>query len=102
MPKLIFVHGDGRRFEVTAETGQSLMAAATANLVPGILGDCGGCVCCGTCEARIDAPWVELLAAQKQDEIALLGDTLRNSPRTRLTCQIDVSERLDGIVIQLP
>lgn len=78
------------------------MEAATANLVPGILGDCGGCVACGTCEALIDAPWSEKLAPQQEDEIALLGDALTRSPRTRLTCQIKVNEVLDGMVIHLP
>lgn len=102
MPKLIFVRRDGQRFEVSAPIGQSLMEAATSNLIPGILGDCGGCVSCGTCEAVIDAPWSENLAPQQEDEIALLGDTLMRSPRIRLTCQINVNEHLDGVVIRVP
>lgn len=78
------------------------MEAATGNLVPGILGDCGGCVSCGTCEARIEPPWSNRLAPQLDDEIALLGDTLVKSPRTRLTCQIKVTNELDGVVVWLP
>lgn len=78
------------------------MEAATGNIVPGILGDCGGCVSCGTCEARIEMPWSDRLAPQLDDEIALLGDTLSRSPHTRLTCQIKVTKDLDGIVVWLP
>ena len=102
MPIVTFVRKDGQEFRVSASPGQSLMEAATGNMVPGILGDCGGCVCCGTCEARIDPPWSDRLHPQQEDEIALLSDTLASSPRTRLTCQIVISEDLDGMVVQLP
>ena len=102
MPKVTFVRRDGHPVVVNADVGQSLMEAATGNLVPGILGDCGGCISCGTCEAQIDAPWCEKLAPQADDERALLGDTLERSPRTRLTCQIVVTPELDGIVVKLP
>lgn len=87
---------------VKAELGQSIMEAATGNLVPGILGDCGGCVSCGTCEAMIDPPWSDKLLPQADDELALLGETLEKSPRTRLTCQIKLTGELDGIVVRLP
>lgn len=102
MPTITFIRRNGQQLEVAAQAGQSIMEAATAHLVPGILGDCGGCVSCGTCEAQIDAPWSEKLDRQLDDEIALLGDTLVQSPRTRLTCQIRMRNELDGIVVRLP
>jgi 2Fe-2S ferredoxin len=102
MPKITFIRKNGQQFEVTAQLGQSIMEVATAHLVPGILGDCGGCVSCGTCEALIDTPWSEKLRPQLDDERALLDDTLIRSPRTRLTCQITVTNDLDGIVVRLP
>lgn len=102
MPTVTFVRRDGHAVVVQAQTGQSLMEAATGNLVPGILGDCGGCVSCGTCEATIEPPWSTKLQPQAPDEIALLGDTLERSPRTRLTCQIKLTEELEGLVVRLP
>jgi len=102
MPKVTFVRRDGQPFVVEADIGQSLMEAATSNLVPGILGDCGGCVSCGTCEARVESPWGEKLKPQADDELALLSETLEKSPRTRLTCQIVMNDALDGIVVHLP
>lgn len=78
------------------------MEAATENLIPGILGDCDGCISCGTCEARIEPLWQDRLTPQRDDEIALRGDTLAKSPRTRLTCRIKVPHELDGIVVWVP
>lgn len=102
MLKVTFVRRDGQPFVVEAQIGQSLMEAATSNLVPGILGDCGGCVSCGTCEASVEGPWQGKLEPQADDELALLGDTLERNPKTRLTCQIVMNDALDGIVVHLP
>lgn len=101
MPTITFVRKAGQEFRVSAQLGQSIMEAATGNMVPGILGDCGGCVSCGTCEAIIDDAWQAKLPPRHDDEIALLGDTLASNPLTRLTCQIQMTDVLDGIVVRL-
>ena len=85
-----------------ADVGQTIMEAASAHLVPGILGDCGGCVSCGTCEAIIDEDWAARLPPRGDDEVDLLHDAQENDPRIRLTCQIQVTDSLDGMVVRLP
>jgi 2Fe-2S ferredoxin len=102
MPTIIFIAKGGQAFRVLAHSGQSIMDAATRHKVPGILGDCGGCVACGTCEATIDEVWSAKLPAQRGDELELIGDILNSKPHTRLTCQIPMTDALDGIVVHLP
>lgn len=102
MPIIVFIGRDGRKIAVDAPLGQSIMQAALDNMVPGIVGECGGCVSCGSCEAVIDPVWQHRLPPRGADECALLGDTLLARPDTRLTCQLNVSESIDGIVVRLP
>lgn len=102
MPTITFIAKGGQAFRVPADPGQSIMDAATSRKVPGILGDCGGCVACGTCEATIDEAWSAKLPARRADELDLIGDTLGSRPHTRLTCQIPMTDALDGIVVHLP
>ena len=91
MPTITFVRKNGQQLRVVAPVGQSLMEAATGNLVPGILGDCGGCVSCGTCEAQIDRPWAERLEPQQADEI------VRTALRSRrVLLVLDNLEHLPG------
>lgn len=102
MLTITFLAKDGKAFHVPAHPGQSVMDAATSSKVPGILGECGGCVACGTCEAMIDDAWSAKLPARRADELDLIGDTLSSKPQTRLTCQIPMTDALDGIVVHLP
>ncbi len=102
MPKIIFVQPDGSQQIVEAAVGESLMDAATANLVPGILADCGGGCSCATCHVYVDAAWVAKLAPADEMEEAMLEGALNPDDRSRLSCQLRVSEALDGIVVHVP
>lgn len=101
-PTIRFVEHDGTEHRVAAEPGQGLMQCAQQAMVPGILGDCGGCCTCGTCHGYIDFHWMPRVGPPNEDERLLLdgGDDVR--PNSRLTCQIVVTPELDGLVVRLP
>jgi len=102
MPKVIFITHDGQEFPVEAEPGRSLMQVALDNMVPGIIGECGGTCSCATCHGYIDAIWADRVPAGNGVESELLSCALEVRPTSRLTCQIPVTEALDGIVVRLP
>jgi 2Fe-2S ferredoxin len=81
----------------------SLKQAALDSMVPGILGDCGGTATCGTCHVYVDAEYVNRLAAPSDDEEMTLSGVLAPvAANSRLSCQIPVSDSIDGIVLRLP
>jgi 2Fe-2S ferredoxin len=102
MPKVTFITHDGQEFPVDAEVGRSLMQVALDNLVPGIIGECGGTCSCATCHGYIDEHWAGRVPAGNGVEADLLSCALDVRPTSRLTCQIPVTDALDGIVVRLP
>lgn len=102
MPKITFIEPGGKPHVVEAAAGRSLMQAATENLVPGIVAECGGSCSCGTCHAFIDAHWFARLPPATAQENSMLEGLLEVQPDSRLTCQIEVTDDLDGMVVRLP
>jgi 2Fe-2S ferredoxin len=102
MPKIIFIEHDGEKHEVAAKVGKSLMRIAVDNMVPGILGDCGGGCNCATCHAYVDADGLDRIPPALDEEKTMLEGALAVAGNSRLTCQITMTEALDGIVIRLP
>ncbi|HSV84657.1 MAG TPA: 2Fe-2S iron-sulfur cluster-binding protein [Ramlibacter sp.] len=102
MPHVTFVLKDGSRREVQASVGTSLMKAALDNGVPGIEAECGGCVTCATCHGYIDAEWSDRVAPPTEEEQVMVECAIDVRPTSRLTCQIHLSEALDGIVVHIP
>ena len=102
MPKIVFVEASGTEHTVDAKVGESVMLAATGNMVPGILADCGGSCTCATCHAYLDERWVDKVPPVGEDEAAMLEGALDTKPNSRLTCQVNVTEELDGAVFRLP
>jgi 2Fe-2S ferredoxin len=103
LPHITFLEADGTVHRVETGAGTSVKQAALDNGVPGILGDCGGNTTCGTCHGYVDPGFLGLLPPVSEDEEAILdgvpGPLAENS---RLTCQITMSEDLDGIIVALP
>jgi 2Fe-2S ferredoxin len=94
---------DGKQQRITGRTGRSLMQAAVSAGVDGIAADCGGCLTCATCHVIVDAGWAARLPALSADEDAMLDMTA--TPRaagSRLSCQIELTTALDGLVVRLP
>lgn len=103
MVTICFIEHDGTRHEVEVSAGTNLMAAAVDNDVPGIDGDCGGNCACATCHIYVDEAWSGLVGGPaSQTEVDLLGFTDMANGRSRLACQVAISEALDGLVVRLP
>ena len=94
---------DGSEITATIANGTNLMQAAVDNNVPGVIGECGGCLSCATCHVFVDNAWVEKTGAVDDFEDAMLdvAETER-SDTSRLSCQIEASDALDGIVLIVP
>jgi 2Fe-2S ferredoxin len=102
MPKIVFIEHSGAEHVVEGDAGRSVMQAAVDNSVPGIVGDCGGNCSCGTCHGFVDARWLASLPAVEAGEQSLLEGLLETQADSRLTCQIEVTAELDGLIIRLP
>lgn len=103
MPRVIYILKDGSRREVEATAGESVMAAAIRNNVPGIEAECGGCLSCATCHVYVDPDFAARLSAMEPDEDDLLtGVAAERRPTSRLSCQIIVDDGLDGLIVEVP
>ena len=98
-----FIAADGSTRTIQAQTGQSLMQAATAANVSGIEADCGGTLTCATCHVIVRAPWSGQLPKPDADEAGMLEFTAAaRQPTSRLACQIQLTPELDGLQVDLP
>ena len=102
MPKIVFIEHNGKQHVVEAEVGKSVMQVALDNAVPGVLGDCGGACSCGTCHCYVDPSWEKTVPAVAEMEEVMLEGTLHTESNSRLSCQIDVTDEMDGLVVRLP
>jgi 2Fe-2S ferredoxin len=102
MPKITYVTQAGQQTTLDVSVGMSVMRAAVANAVPGIDADCGGSCACATCHVYVDAAWVDRVPAPEGAEKDMLDFVLDRQPNSRLSCQIEVTEALDGLVVTTP
>jgi len=102
MPKITFIQHSGETEVVDASVGQSVMEAATGSLIRGIVGECGGSCSCATCHVHVDAAWFAKLKPADDMEAGMLEGAVDPGPCSRLSCQIPVSEELDGLVLRIP
>ena len=103
MPTVIFQLPDGSERKVTAAPGTVLMQAAVANGVQGIVAECGGNASCATCHVYVDPTRAELAGPPNDVEDEMLDFTAaERRPTSRLSCQIQLSDALDGLVVHVP
>jgi 2Fe-2S ferredoxin len=96
-------HPDGTITTATVETGTSMMQAAVDNNVPGIIGECGGTLSCATCHVYVDPAWTDKTGAADDFEDAMLDVAeAERSDTSRLSCQIEASDDLDGLILIVP
>jgi len=100
--KVTFRAPDGETYEIEAASGLSLMQVATSNAVPGLDAECGGVLSCATCHVHVDAQWFEKLTPASEFEEAMMKFVADPHPRGRLSCQIQITEELDGLSVELP
>jgi 2Fe-2S ferredoxin len=102
MPKITFRTADGNEQHVAAETGDSVMQAAIANDVPGIIAECGGSCICSTCHVVVDREWAATVGPPGDDEDLTMEFAPERGEHSRLACQIAVTDELDGLVVHVP
>jgi 2Fe-2S ferredoxin len=99
MPRVLFIGADGVRNELEVSSGILLMEAALDNSVAGIVAECSGACACATCHAYVADVWVDKLPAISEMEDSMLDAVSDRRANSRLTCQIEMNESLDGIEI---
>ena len=102
MPKVTFVQKDGSPSEVNAVVGDSVMETAIDNDIDGIVAECGGACSCATCHVYVENGWLDKLPPPDSLEDGMLDCVIDRRPNSRLSCQIRVSDEIDGIVLRVP
>ena len=102
MAKITFIQHNGTEQTVDGLPGMSVMETAVKNMVAGIDADCGGACACATCHVYIEPDWVEKVGARNPMEEDMLDFAFDVRPNSRLSCQIKVSDALDGLVVHTP
>lgn len=102
MVQITYVQHDGSEKQVQVEAGSSLMQGALDNLVEGIVGECGGACSCATCHCYIDETMIYKTKPADRMETDMLEFAVEVKENSRLGCQIEVSEELEGLVVRLP
>ncbi len=103
MAKITYVEHGGKEHVVDVAPGLTVMEGARDNDIPGIDADCGGACACSTCHVYVDEAWVDRLPPKEAMEEDMLDFAYEPDPRrSRLTCQLKVTEALDGLVVHMP
>jgi 2Fe-2S ferredoxin len=103
MALVTYVDHDGTRHEVEVPTGDSVMRGAVNNMIEGIVAECGGGLACATCHCYVDDDWINKVGAPSESELQMLEATAgERKAGSRLSCQINVTDALDGLVVHLP
>ncbi|WP_404402461.1 2Fe-2S iron-sulfur cluster binding domain-containing protein [Idiomarina seosinensis] len=102
MPTVYFIDADGNQFEAEADSGTNVMEAAVDNFIDGIVGECGGVLSCATCHCYVDEKWQAKLDPPSEQEEDMLDMAVEPKDNSRLSCQIELTDELDGLVVHLP
>ncbi len=102
MVKITYIDHAGEEQTIDAAPGRSLMKNAVRNRVRGIVGECGGNTRCGTCRVYVDGEWLKTMAAPRPDELEMIEFTGDSTPGVRLSCQIEVTDAMEGMSVRMP
>ena len=102
MATIKFIEFDGTEHVVEGANDSSIMEAAVTNLVPGIDADCGGECSCATCHVMVSENWLEKVGLPGEMEESMLDLNPERQENSRLSCQVEVSEDLDGLRVTMP
>lgn len=102
MVRITYIEQDGAEHVVDAEPGMTVMEAAVKNDVPGIEAECGGACSCATCHVYVDADWREATGEPEEMEEDMLDFAFDVRANSRLSCQIKVTDKLDGLRVSVP
>ncbi len=102
MPKITYIDSAGTKRTADAEAGATVMETAIKNSIPGIEAECGGACACSTCHVYVDEAWRAATGEPAPMEEDMLDFAFDVRPNSRLSCQIKVTEALDGLVVRTP
>jgi ferredoxin, 2Fe-2S len=102
MAKITYVEFNGAEHVVDVKSGMSVMEGAVKNNIPGIDADCGGACACATCHVYVDEAWLPKTGDKSAMEESMLDFAENVAPNSRLSCQINVTDALDGLVVRMP
>ena len=102
MAKIKYIEHDGKKHEIDVANGLSVMEGAVQNDIPGIDADCGGGMACATCHVYVKDDWFNKLPKKNEGEDDMIDQAFEPNTSSRLSCQIQVSDNLDGLKVYLP
>ena len=102
MPKITYIDSSGNQKTIEVEIGLTVMEGAIQNNVTGIDADCGGCMACATCHVYVKEEWFNKLPKAEDGEQDMIDMAFEPKKNSRLSCQLIVSDTLDGLVVNIP
>ena len=102
MAKINYIENSGNLHTIEVANGLSVMEGAVQNDIPGIDADCGGGMACATCHVYINEEWFDKLPKKEDGEEDMLDMAFEPKQNSRLSCQLTVSDNLDGLVVNIP
>jgi 2Fe-2S ferredoxin len=102
MAKITYIDHEGTARTVEAESGSTVMESAIKNSIPGIEAECGGACACATCHVYVDEAWTEIVGKPSPMEEDMLDFGFDVKSNSRLSCQIKISDQLDGLIVRTP
>lgn len=102
MSKVTYVETNGTAHEIDVAVGTSVMQAAVNHMIPGIEGDCGGLCACGTCHVHVPEEWADRCGKMDELEEDMLQFAFEVDTMSRLSCQIEMTDELNGLVVHMP
>ena len=102
MPKITYIDQKGNSKTIEVESGLSVMEGAIQNNIPGIDADCGGSMACATCHVYVEDSWFNKIPKAEDAEIDMIDMAYKPKKNSRLSCQISVTDDIDGLIVNLP
>ena len=102
MTKIRYIEHSGKSYTIEVDNGLTVMEGAVQNNIPGIDADCGGGMACATCHVYVKEDWFNKLPKKTEGEDDMLDQAFEPNSSSRLSCQITVSDELNGLVVHLP
>ena len=102
MPKITYITSENETHTIDVDNGLTVMEGAVQNNIPGIDADCGGGMACATCHVYVKEDWLNKLPLKEDGEEDMLDMAFEPKKNSRLSCQIIVSDELDGLIVNIP
>ena len=102
MTKITYIEHNGKEHTIDVQNGLTVMEGAVQNDIPGIDADCGGSMACATCHVYVKDEWYNKLDEKTEGEDDMIDQAYDPKKNSRLSCQITVSEKIEGLVVRLP